>query len=60
MKSIILFYSVFNRERRALVLTSWKDLIFITQSITVQPTFLPLNGKLGVICMIEAKNAKKN
>ena len=42
--SFLLFF--FNRERRALVLTSLKDLIFITRSITVQPKFLSLNGKL--------------
>ena len=77
MKSVLLVYSLLNRERQAHVLTSLKDLIFIIRSITVQPKFLSLNGKLyvrdnrllspwtfhflaGVICMIEAKNAKKN
>ena len=30
------------------MLTSLKGLIFITRSITVQPKFLSLNGKLSV------------
>ena len=46
MKSVLLFYSFLNRERQVHVLTSLKDLIFITRSITVQPKFLSLNGKL--------------
>ena len=41
-------HSFFNREHQALVLTSLKDLIFITRSVTVQPKFLSLNGKLYV------------
>ena len=48
MKSVLLFYSFLNRERQVHVLTSLKDLIFITRSITVQPKFLSLNGKLYV------------
>ena len=48
MKSVILFYSVLNRERQAYVLISLIDLIFITRSITVQLKFLSLNGKLYV------------
>ena len=48
MKSVILFYSFLNRERQVYVLTSLKDLIFITISITVQLKFLSLNGKLYV------------
>ena len=48
MKSVLLFYSFLNRERQAHVLTSLKDLIFIIRSITVQPKFLSLNGKLHV------------
>ena len=48
MKSVLLFYSFLNRERQVHVLTSLKDLIFITRSITVQPKFLSLNGKLSV------------
>ena len=49
MKSVLLFfYSFLNRERQAHVLTSLKDLIFIIRSITVQPKFLSLNGKLYV------------
>ena len=46
MKSVLLFYSFLNRERQVHVLTSLKDLIFITRSITVQPKFLSLNAKL--------------
>ena len=46
MKSVLLFYSFLNRERQVHVLTSLKDFIFITRSITVQPKFLSLNGKL--------------
>ena len=41
-------HSFFNREHQALVLTSLKDFIFITRSVTVQPKFLSLNGKLYV------------
>ena len=68
-------HSFFNREHQALVLTSLKDLIFITRSVTVQPKFLSLNGKLYVrdnrllvslnfplssgCDLHEAKNAKK-
>ena len=68
-------HSFFDREHRALVLTSLKDLIFITRSVTVQPKFLSLNGKLYVrdnrllvslnfplssgCDLHEAKNAKK-
>ena len=48
MKSVVLFYSFLNRERQAYVLTSLKDFIFITRSITVQLKFLSLNGKLYV------------
>ena len=48
MKSVLLVYSLLNRERQAHVLTSLKDLIFIIRSITVQPKFLSLNGKLYV------------
>ena len=48
MKSVLLVYSLFNRERQAHVLTSLKDLIFIIRSITVQPKFLSLDGKLYV------------
>ena len=48
MKSVLLVYSLLNRERQAHVLTSLKDLIFIRRSITVQPKFLSLNGKLYV------------
>ena len=48
MKSVLLFYSFSNRERQAYVLTSLKDLIFPTKSITVQLKFLSLNGKLYV------------
>ena len=48
MKSVLLFYSFLNRERQVHVLTSLKDLIFITRSITVQPKFLSLNAKLHV------------
>ena len=48
MKSVLLFYSFLNRERQVHVLTSLKDLIFITRSITVQLKFLSLNGKLYV------------
>ena len=39
-----IFNSFFNRERQALVLTSFKGLIFIVRSITVQPKVLSLNG----------------
>ena len=42
------FLFFFNRERQALVWASLKGLIFITRSITVQPKFLSLNGKLSV------------
>ena len=48
MKSVLLVYSLLNRERQAHVLTSLKDLIFIIRSITVQPKFLSLKGKLHV------------
>ena len=48
MKSVLLVYSLLNRERQAHVLTSLKDLIFIIRSITVQLKFLSLNGKLHV------------
>ena len=48
MKSVLLVYSLLNRERQAHVLTSLKDLIFIIRLITVQPKFLSLNGKLYV------------
>ena len=48
MKSVLLFYSLLNRERQAHALTSLKDLIFIIRSITVQPKFLSLNGNLYV------------
>ena len=48
MKSVLLVYSLLNRERLAHVLTSLKDLIFIIRSITVQPKFLSLDGKLYV------------
>ena len=44
--SSLLFF--LNRERQVYVLTSSKDLIFNTRSITVQPKFLSLNGKLYV------------
>ena len=44
--SSLLFF--LNRERQVYVLTSLKDLIFNTRSITVQPKFLSLNGKLYV------------
>ena len=47
-KVFFFFYSFLNRERQAHVLTSLKDLIFIIRSITVQPKFLSLNGKLYV------------
>ena len=48
MKSVLLVYSLLNRESQAHVLTSLKDLIFIIRSITVQPKFLSLDGKLYV------------
>ena len=48
MKSVIFFYSFLNSERQACVLTSLKDFIFPTKSITVQLKFLSLNGKLYV------------
>ena len=44
--SSLLFF--LNRERQVYVLTSLKDLIFNTRSITVQLKFLSLNGKLYV------------
>ena len=48
MKSVLLVYSLLNRERQAHVLTSLKDFILIIRSITVQLKFLSLNGKLYV------------